>query len=261
MNNIDVIFTDLDKTLLLDNKTISDYTVEILTKCIQRKIMVIFATARSEKSCERFLAKFIPTAIISNGGALARKNDEVIYRAMLPKETANKLINICSKTPSVGYITVDTEDGYYVNHPIDKNDSSWMDYLHGIQYDFANCVFDRDIYKLSAEISNSHDAYKIAGLFPDVDILAYAGENWYRYAHKAATKWAAVKAVAAFFNIDIKNTAAFGDDYNDVEMIKNCGTGIAVENAIDSVKAVSDYICANNNEDGVARWIEKNILK
>jgi hydroxymethylpyrimidine pyrophosphatase-like HAD family hydrolase len=53
---------------------------------------------------------------------------------------------------------------------------------------------------------------------------------------------------------------AFGDDYNDIEMLQRCGTGIAMENGIDEIKKISDYICGSNNKDGVARWIEKNIL-
>ena len=47
---------------------------------------------------------------------------------------------------------------------------------------------------------------------------------------------------------------------NDLEMIANCGTGIAVDNAVDQVKAVAKQICGSNDEDGVAHWLEKNIL-
>ena len=53
---------------------------------------------------------------------------------------------------------------------------------------------------------------------------------------------------------------AFGDDMNDLEMIKNCGTGVAVENALDEIKNVAKYICGTNNDDGVAKWLEKYML-
>ena len=53
---------------------------------------------------------------------------------------------------------------------------------------------------------------------------------------------------------------AFGDDINDLEMVKNCGIGVAVENAIDDVKAAAKYICGTNDNDGVAKWLEEHIL-
>ena len=43
-------------------------------------------------------------------------------------------------------------------------------------------------------------------------------------------------------------------------MLRACGTGIAMGNAIDEVKAVADYVCASNEEDGVAKWQEKYLL-
>ena len=56
------------------------------------------------------------------------------------------------------------------------------------------------------------------------------------------------------------SSAAFGDDVNDVEMVRNCGTGVAVDNAIDAVKAAAKYACGNNEDDGVAKWLEQHIL-
>ena len=74
-------------------------------------------------------------------------------------------------------------------------------------------------------------------------------------------KMTAVEILAKSQGIPLSEIIAFGDDHNDIEMIKNCGVGIAMENAIHTVKHFSKGICMNNNEDGVARWIEENILK
>ena len=53
---------------------------------------------------------------------------------------------------------------------------------------------------------------------------------------------------------------AFGDDFNDIGMLKLCGKGIAMENAISQVKEVAGEITKTNNEDGVAWYVEKYIL-
>jgi len=43
-------------------------------------------------------------------------------------------------------------------------------------------------------------------------------------------------------------------------MLGNCRTGVAVDNAIDEAKAAADFVCDSNDNDGVARWIEQNVL-
>ena len=52
---------------------------------------------------------------------------------------------------------------------------------------------------------------------------------------------------------------AFGDDLNDVDMLRGCGTGVAMANALDEVKLAADEVCGGNDEDGVAKWIEANM--
>jgi hydroxymethylpyrimidine pyrophosphatase-like HAD family hydrolase len=52
----------------------------------------------------------------------------------------------------------------------------------------------------------------------------------------------------------------FGDDLNDAEMLRECGIGVAVSNALDEAKAVAGHICGDCDEDGVARWLEGNAL-
>jgi hydroxymethylpyrimidine pyrophosphatase-like HAD family hydrolase len=78
--------------------------------------------------------------------------------------------------------------------------------------------------------------------------------------NKNARKRNAVIALATEFGVSLAEVAAFGDDYNDIEMLRECGAGVAVANAIDEAKAAADYICDANDNDGVAKWLERNVL-
>lgn len=75
--------------------------------------------------------------------------------------------------------------------------------------------------------------------------------------NRQATKANGIKILAAHYGIKI---AAFGDDYNDIDMLQSCGIGIAMDNALPEVKAAADQICGSNEQDGVARWIADNLL-
>jgi len=79
--------------------------------------------------------------------------------------------------------------------------------------------------------------------------------------NRGATKWNAVRELLKYYKVETKNTIAFGDDYNDLEMIANCGIGVAMNNGIKEIKNKAKYICGNSDEDGIAKWIEENIIK
>jgi hypothetical protein len=68
---------------------------------------------------------------------------------------------------------------------------------------------------------------------------------------------ASQETLAGLLGVDKSEVMAFGDNGNDMEMIRESGFGVAVANARAEVKAVADYVCESNDEDGVAKTIRK----
>jgi len=60
--------------------------------------------------------------------------------------------------------------------------------------------------------------------------------------------------------ISVTDAVYFGDDNDDIAALRNCGIGVAVANAIEAVKEAADVVVENNDEDGVAKWIERELL-
>lgn len=73
---------------------------------------------------------------------------------------------------------------------------------------------------------------------------------------KGVSKGAALTQLAAKLNLDVSEIMAIGDEQNDLSMIELAGTGVAMGNAIDKVKAAAQYISADNDHDGVAQAIQ-----
>ena len=71
----------------------------------------------------------------------------------------------------------------------------------------------------------------------------------------------AIKALAEISGISPEDIVAFCDDQNDIEMLRLCGTGVAVTNAIPEVQEAADEITLSNDEDGVAEWLADHCLK
>lgn len=101
---------------------------------------------------------------------------------------------------------------------------------------------------------------KIAGNFPTLRIQGYTDSALITFQHINARKETALSAVMAQLNVSPREVATFGDDRNDIEMLRFCGVKVAVANALDEVKAVANYVCGDCDEDGVAKWLEENLL-
>ena len=80
------------------------------------------------------------------------------------------------------------------------------------------------------------------------------------YAAGKSDKETALKTLVEHNGIDLSDVIAFGDDINDLGMLKLAGTAVAVSNAIDEVKAVADHITESNDQDGVAKFLDRIIL-
>lgn len=74
------------------------------------------------------------------------------------------------------------------------------------------------------------------------------------------SKGRSLREIADYYGIKNENTVSFGDELNDLDLIKNAGIGVAMGNSIDEIKAIADYITLTNDENGVADYINKKIL-
>lgn len=78
--------------------------------------------------------------------------------------------------------------------------------------------------------------------------IPFSDIPWFKLAPKTATKENAILFVSDFFNIPTAKMISFGDDFSNIGMLKLCGKGIAMGNAINEVKQAADDITLTNNE-------------
>lgn len=255
--NIKLVIADLDQTFLRTDKSISQFSLDVIKECKEQGINIAIATARSEKAAKKYIDLIKPDFVISNGGALVKYKEDIIYKCMLSSLMSDKLIRDCVLNPNVREITVETENAFYWNG--DNVCESGNDYSHAIFNDYSkplNCP----TYKVTVEIVDRNTATELAAKYSECNFLAFSGEEWYRFAHKNATKNNAIYELLQYLHIDLKQVVAFGDDYNDIDMLKTCGYGVAVSNAIDEVLNIATYVTCSNDEDGVAKFIKDNFL-
>ena len=249
---IKMIVTDLDGTLLRTDKTISEYTVSVLRRFRDRGVKVTYATARGGTANEVAPAEYFDARIVMNG-ALALMNDTIVYRCLIPFQIARPLLMACNERGLK--ITSEISGMHYSNFIVSD---LWSNITNYKITDFSKHSLDAE--KLYTRTDNQGDLKFIEDNLPEDLYLSVSRDGLVMIMHKDATKSKAISKLARFWDVSQSEIVVFGDDLNDIDMLSSTGFSVAMGNAIPAVKAAADYICDTNDNDGVAKWLEENVL-
>lgn len=261
---------DLDDTLLRSDKTISPRTLRALESCRERRLLIGIATNRAENRIEPYWDALKPGIVISNGGALVRYHGEVVFRAEFSKAETRAILELIQEICGAdAEITVDGEDFHYWNVKTDSNvgDKSlsgrtYCDFSHyfGTALRITAAVTDETYAALKMCVEITDETYPaLKAALPECDCQRFSGENWCKITRRDATKENALRELCRVSGLSLGEIAAFGDDTPDIGMLRVCGLGVAMGNAIPEVKAAADVVIGTNDEDGIAQWLEMQL--
>lgn len=265
MTKYRLIAMDLDDTLLTDDLTVSDRTIDAMKKAISQGVHLTIATGRMFASAQRIAKQVgLNVPIITYQGSLIRNllDEEVLYERSVPAEEARKLYEYTR------------EHGLHLQTYIDDKLYSFDDgdklaayaKLSGIPY-IVEPDFDRLPPGNHTKLIIIDDPAKLDDLFPI--LRDYMGEevhmtkskaNFLEFLHREGTKGHALRFLAEHYGFSMEETIAMGDAWNDREMIEAAGLGVAMANAVPALREIADYVTLGNNEDGVAHVLEKFVL-
>jgi len=261
-----ILCSDLDGTLLSTKNDVSDFCIDQIDR-IKDNTKVILVSARMPKAMVYLQERLgiLGNPIICYNGALIMKGATVISTTVIPLKQLQELYTIAKK------LNVDLglyfKDEWYV--PRDS-----LRVQKEIYNTKALPVIQETQITLSDWNKRDIGAHKIMlmGTKEAMDILALQFQKtfteklqWYRsndtlieVAPKQVSKLSAIEVLLSE-NQSLRDVIAFGDNYNDLEMLQRVGCGVAVANGREEVKAIADYIALKNTEDGVAQFIEQHL--
>lgn len=255
MKNCKLLLFDLDGTLLRSDKTISKRTLEALLECRRNGILLGLATSRGEQNALSFIEGVKPEVLITSGGAIVKCNGKLVYKDEFSKEETISMIgaarNVCGSDCE---ITIDTVNSHYWNYKFDHKEQ-YPNWENSVYTDFQN--FKEESLKMCVEIFIDGQARRLQEILTECDCKRFSDGYWYKFTKKTATKERAIMEACSALGISPEEVAAFGDDYADIGMLKICGKGIAMGNAVNEVKENADLIIGGNDEDGIAEYLSK----
>ena len=262
---IRAIAFDLDDTLLRSDLTVSDYTVDVLHRAAERGIIILPASGRTRDSMFPTVQRIgCASAFISCNGADVWTTDRgLLMQELLPVELAHEVARFAAErgvycqtySPSRFYFSIDNE--YAVSYA--KSSSLEGEYVGDL-----TAFIQRPVTKLLMMDTPE----RIAALYAESQTL-FAGRASMTCSKPyflecnplRATKGNALRWCGQHFGFTMDELLTFGDSLNDVSMLEAAGTGVAMGNAREDVKAMGFPVCLSNDDDGVARYIDEHILR
>lgn len=270
-----LIAMDMDGTLLNSQKEITSYTKDVLKKAVESGVVLAVCTGRLFASADYFadlLGTDVPV-IASNGAYIKdRRTDKVIFEKKLGDDRIREITDIVKSYGfSVNYYTTSHVISENIT-PATINYSRWNESMpeekriavhivKGLD-NIMECYKDK-IIKMVVNAKNLQELEELRSIIKerfDVAVVSSWSNNIEIMAPEVS-KGNAVKILAASYGIDKSQVICFGDNENDISMIEYAKLGIAMGNATEALKAAADYITDTNDNDGVAKAIEKFVLE
>lgn len=271
---VKLIAFDLDGTLLDGRKNIPGENLRALKAASQAGVLLVPATGRIYTGVPEILRQ-LPGAryFITINGAYAYDavDDRNLYASELSVDTCLRLIDYMDRLPVIydcyqdnwGFISRDMFEmaGDYIPDP---GIMKMMRELRTPVDSLAETLRqkDRPVQKMQMHFQDMTERERqlklVAELFPETAISSSLPWN-IEINSAGATKGQALKALCSALDIDLRDVLAFGDGTNDLDMIRTAGTGIAMGNAAEEVKAAADWVAPSNEDCGVAAGIRRFI--
>lgn len=253
---VKLLVIDLDGTLLNTDKTISDCSIKTLNSCRDKGMKIVFATDRPVRTVRSFLNTISCDAIIYHNGAFIISDGKRLGTShSVPIDDARRILAIMKERYSDKRLSIEIDDMLYANFDISKFWSNTKAMLS----DFTDLP-DVDADKIIIEVSSQGEYEEVLNLLTPELYGQMSDGKLCLIMNRNATKLNAIKTLSQHWGIYLTEMIAFGDDYNDIEIIMHCGIGVAMGNAIKEVKDSSDVVTDTNDRDGVAKYLIKNVL-
>ena len=264
---IRALCTDIDGTLLDVNRALSPRTIDAIGK-LQKKIPIILASSRMP-SAMRHLQKELGILkhplICYNGGYVIHYPDEieipkVLHSVQIPLRICASILGLSLGTSI--HVSLYVEDQWYAPRMdewtmrearITKVEPTIKLGLEVIEMWEARGIGAHKVMCMGAAEEIKVMELELTKLFQR-DVHIYQSKSTYlEIAAKVVSKASALDLLLGeIYGISLSEVIAFGDNYNDIELLQSVGLGIAVGNAREEVKAVAKEVTANSKDDGVA---------
>ncbi|WP_166242473.1 Cof-type HAD-IIB family hydrolase [Paenibacillus turpanensis] len=259
----DLIALDVDGTLLTDEHKLTQATIEGLRKAHQSGIHIVLCSGRGPLSVFPILDELglEGVAVTHNGAAVVNSaTREVLYASHFGVENVKEQIAYCrSNAIHFDMCTVfdlhteqldEERQALYRSFLIDPVKLEKIEDLNGTVVKFTATGPEEVMDRVEKAWGPGADGFR----------NIRSGAHFVDVMREGVNKGTALAELCKLWGIAPNRVIAMGNYFNDIDMLRFAGFGVAMDNSPDGVKAEADAVTASNNEEGVLRALEKYVL-
>lgn len=275
-HKIKLIGFDLDGTLLTSDKRLSDRTKKVMSQAIEQGVVMVPATGRPLSGVPQELLEFtgIRYVVTANGArVLDILEKKTMAEELLSREKCGQILEIFEKYDTFREIYYDGI-GYADREKLEQiekyqEDPAMQKYIRETRRPVESTrekfeTNDQGMDKIQALFAKNQEKElareEILQTVTDVEVTGALSNNIEVNA-KGIHKGNALLQLGELLGIEREEIMAFGDGKNDLKMLETVGVGVAMANSVPEVLEAADLVTESNDRDGVAKIIEKYVLK
>ena len=269
-----MLVVDIDGTLLDTSMVLRPSARDALNRAASAGFHLVFATGRQYRSCRHLIRDVAPAApAVLNSGALIKdtRTDQTLFSHTLPQDLS---LQIAARIAHAGFVPILMMDGYTQGFDfltVNAEDTT----LGHANFTTRNREFGifvpalpPDLPAPVTQVLALGDRPELSPLLEDVrssfpdhaDLRIIRAPQYDLFVFEAyarnASKWNAVRWLARSIHVPLPNVAAVGDDINDIELLRECGFGVAMESAPQHVRNVARAVAPSCDNDGFAHAVD-----
>lgn len=265
--NYKILCADLDGTLLSTKSDVSAFTISEIQR-IKPTTKIILVSARMPKAM-RYIQRDLgieKEPIICYNGALVLDNEKEVYSIFIGTAT---ILSLFELTQTYGIkLGLYYKDEWYAEE-ISERVSKEIHHtkvtpIYRNTYETIIDWRERNVGAHKIMLMGTQET--IDSITPHLESKFTFEMNIYRsndtlieVTPKAISKLSAIE-ILLNGNDTLNEVIAFGDNYNDVEMLSHVACSVAVGNAREEVKSIANHITLNNTEEGVAHFLKQHFI-
>ncbi|MBQ8171164.1 MAG: HAD family phosphatase [Oscillospiraceae bacterium] len=261
---IKLIASDMDGTLLDDKKQLPPDFYEVIDRLDEKGIKFVVSSGRTYAAVGHLFPEEYRTRLdyICDNGAYIMHGGKPIHITPLDRATFEEFVQAAERIGGLKLLVCAEGGTYHLPDSEDFNREVAKFYKNHIECDDLLSIKDT-IYKLAVcDMQGAQERGKPAldAIFGDRLNIQVSGVIWMDVMAGGISKGSALKKMCELLGIDKSEVMAFGDYYNDTDMLLNAGMSFAMENGNDYIKSICTHRAESNNSGGVTKAIKQYAL-